>query len=276
VNEGACWRSFRDYDIRKLFPLFLEKGGIMDQVSLNEHLSRIPTCWNVLKQAHGGSSQKREVARAWFVERYEPMVRRYLAKAVGTEAAAELTQEFAIRFLEGRYSHVDMERGRFRDYLKTCLFALVSDFRKKEAKSIVKQMPAEGFDPADNRAVTDADDKSWKLSWRGELINRSLQNLQQEERREHHFLYTVLKFRMDHPDLHSPEAAEKLSGQIGNRISAGWFRKRLMAGRERFATYLLETVAESVENPTLDAVKDELADLELLSYCGPLLDRLQN
>jgi hypothetical protein len=77
--------------------------------SFNDHLSKIETCWNILRQAHGGSTQKREQARAWFVERHGPMVRRYLAKAVGAEAAVELTQEFAKRFLEGRSMPIRVE-----------------------------------------------------------------------------------------------------------------------------------------------------------------------
>jgi DNA-directed RNA polymerase specialized sigma24 family protein len=247
----------------------------MDPIALNDHLSKIETCWNILKQAHGGSTQKREAARAWFVERYQPMVQRYLAKAVGPEAAADLTQEFAMRFLEGRYQHAGRSPGRFRDYLKTSLFALVADYRKEQAKQKSHHLPEEGWEPADHRVAAESDDQNWKMIWRGEFISRSLGALEREERRAHNFLYTVFKFRLDHPGLRSPQAAEKLSDQVGKSVSAGWFRKRLMASRERFAALLLDAVAESLDNPTLDEVKEELAALGLLDYCGPLLDRLR-
>jgi DNA-directed RNA polymerase specialized sigma24 family protein len=245
----------------------------MDPAALNDHLSRLGTCWNVLKQANGASSQKREVARAWFVERYEAVVKRYLAKAVGNEAAEDLTQEFAARFLQGRYANADAGRGRFRDYLKTCLFALVADFRKQQARRKTQQ-PAEGWDPVDPHAADD-DHASWNQTWRGSLIERALDHLEREEQRDQKQLYTVFKFRLDHPELRSVQAAEKLSVRLGRTVSDVWFRKRLMASRTRFAALLLETVAESLDNPTLDQVKEELADLELLSYCGPILDRLK-
>lgn len=246
----------------------------MDPAPLNDHLSRLATCWNILKQANGGSIEKRESARAWFVERYEPLVRRYLARAVGMESAAELAQEFAVRFLQGRFSNADSSRGRFRDYLKTCLFALVSDFRKKQARDKTQQT-AEEWDPPDPGSMHDADEESWKRTWRGSLIDRVLHNLESEERRDRQYHYTVLKFRLDHPDLRSADAATTLAVQLGKPVGAVWFRKRLMAARERFAALLLEAVAESIDDPTLDAVKDELADLELLHYCGPVLDRLK-
>lgn len=247
----------------------------MSTSSLHEHLSRIPTYWSILRQAHGGSTRVQEVARAWFMERYLPVVRRYLVKAVGVEAADELAQEFAIRFLEGRYTNANPGRGRFRDYLKTCLFALVADFRKTQTKSQTLQPLSDGWDPVDPRDHDVSESKSFNLEWRTALIDRALSNLEREDRQNKQLRYCVLRFRMDHPEYRSHQAAEKLSAQLGITVNAGWFRKRLMAGRERLALLLLETVAESLEDTSLDRVQEELAELELLQYCRPVLDRLR-
>ena len=51
-----------------------------------------------------------------------------------SERAEDLTQEFALRFIRGRFRQADPGRGRFRDYVKTSLFNLVEDYRRQERK----------------------------------------------------------------------------------------------------------------------------------------------
>jgi hypothetical protein len=246
----------------------------VDAVSLDDRLSRIETWWNVLNQAHGGSTAKREQARAWLVERYEGVVRRYLTKALGPEDAAELVQEFAARMLEGRYHKVEAASGRFRNYLKTCLFALVAEYRGKQARGKVQSLP-EGSDPADSRARLDPSEDEWRRSWRQDLIGRTLESLRQLDRGKDRFHYPVLRLHIDQPELCSAEAAAQLSEHIGKAVTAGWLRKRLMQARLRFAGLLLDEVAGSVNPPTPERVIDELTDLQLLEYCKPFLTRLR-
>jgi RNA polymerase sigma-70 factor (ECF subfamily) len=245
----------------------------VDDALLEQRLSQMETWWTVLKQAHGGSTKKREQARAWFVERYEGVVGRYLRKAVGAEAAADLVQEFATRFLEGRYRNVGARPGRFRDYLKSCLFSLVTDYRKEQARRKERRLPAEGWEPAEDRL--DPAEEEWRQSWRQDLIDRALAALRRQGQGKGQFLYPVLRFRMDHPDITSQEAAVVLSREIGKAVSNGWLRKKLMQARQRFAELLLEEVARSVDPPTVERVTDELTALNLLPYCGPLLRRLR-
>ncbi len=243
----------------------------MDSNSLNERLSQIDTWSTMLLQANAEATQQREQARAWLVERYEKVVRRYLIKPVGAEGAAELVQEFAGRMLEGRYRNVDKSIGRFRDYLKTCLFSLVADYRKKQAQTKAEQLPDQ-WEPADHRTNEDADEE-WRLTWRQDLIDRTLESLKRLDRRQDQFLYPVLRLRMDQPDLTSEQAAAVLSERIGKPVSDGWLRKKLMQARQRFADLLMEEVARSVNPPTLERVTDELTDLNLLHYCGSLQKR---
>jgi DNA-directed RNA polymerase specialized sigma24 family protein len=246
----------------------------VDAISLRERLSQVETWWNVLKQAHGGSTPKREHARAWLVERYAGAVRHYLTKAVGPEAAADLVQGFAARLLQGRYRKADEAVGRFRNYLKTCLFALVADYRKGQAQAKVQHLPA-NWEPADPRGANDAAEEEWRQAWRQDLIDRALDALRRLDQGKDKFLYPVLQFRMAQPELPSPEAAQLLSERLGKPVTDGWLRKKLMQARQRFAGLLLEEVARSVHPPTPERVTDELTDLKLLHYCGPLLKRLR-
>ncbi len=203
------------------------------------------------------------------MERYQAVVRRYLTKAVGPDAAAELVQEFAERVLEGRYHNADQTRGRFRDYLKTCLFRLVADYRRKQAQTKTVRLPDEGWEPADYRsAPSAADEEEWRQAWRQALIDRSFETLRRDKDR---VLYKVLQLRRDQPECSGQQAADVLAAAIGKPVTAGWVRKKLMTARQRFADLLLEEVAKSVEPPTLARVTEELADLNLLHYCGPRL-----
>jgi hypothetical protein len=50
-------------------------------------------------------------------------------------------------------------------------------------------------------------------------------------------------------------------------------RQTLRRARDKFADLLLDEVAQTLRQPTVDQLGQELADLELLQYCQPALDR---
>lgn len=141
----------------------------------------------------------------------------------------------------------------------------------EQARAKIGSLP-EAHDPADHRAASD--EKRWRDSWRQDILERTLQALEREDRRRDRLLYPVLRLRIDHPEMSSQQAAAVLSERIGKPVTDGWLRKQLMKARQRFAELLLEIVAESVTPPTIDNVADELADLDLLEYASSLLKRL--
>ncbi len=63
-----------------------------DPHALNERLGQVETWWNALLQANAAATEKRAQARAFVVESYEGVARRYLTRAVGVEAGAVLSQ----------------------------------------------------------------------------------------------------------------------------------------------------------------------------------------
>ncbi len=101
----------------------------MDRDELDQRLSRMSTVWTMVFEAHGEEADAATAAmsglrsgiRAWSIA---------TSGAVrDPDAAAELSQEFALRILRGAFKHADPSRGRFRDYLKTALIHLVDDYR---------------------------------------------------------------------------------------------------------------------------------------------------
>ena len=108
----------------------------MDPHQLETRLSRISTRWSVVFQAHAGPVDTAQAALRLLMQRYSGAVYRYLLGAVhDPDAAADLAQEFALRFLRGDFRRADPQRGRFRDYLKTALMNLVTDYyRERQAR----------------------------------------------------------------------------------------------------------------------------------------------
>src|SRR6266436_612212 len=100
------------------------------------HLSQISTMWTMLFRAHAGGPEGAVSAQRAMMERYGGAVYRYLLGAVrDQDAAAELSQEFAVRFLRGDFRRADPDRGRFRDYLKTSLIHLVTDYHRARQRA---------------------------------------------------------------------------------------------------------------------------------------------
>jgi RNA polymerase sigma-70 factor (ECF subfamily) len=241
---------------------------------MDEHLSRIQTAWSMVRRAHGDHTAVQSAQHA-LLERYGGAVRRYALAALRNEDAAdEVFQEFALRFVRGDFGTADPERGRFRAFVKTVVYRLVVDYQRRQKKRLreapmhsnIAEQAGGTVDPATGDAL-------FHQSWRDELLARCWQRLAEDEAQSGKPHHTVLRYRVDHPDAHSPELAEGLSQKLGKRINAGAVRVLLHRAREAFAELLLLEVMESLDDASLDEAEQELIDLDLLEYCRPALDR---
>jgi RNA polymerase sigma-70 factor (ECF subfamily) len=113
----------------------------------------------------------------------------------------------------------------------------------------------------------------FQSSWRDELLARCWQKLADDERASGKPYHSVLRYRVDHPDLRSPDLAAGLSEQLGKEINAGAVRVLLHRARELFGEILLDEVTESLTSGSLDDAGQELIDLELHEYCRPALEK---
>jgi RNA polymerase sigma-70 factor (ECF subfamily) len=243
----------------------------IDHQTLEQHISQIPTVWTMLMQAHGDSVNTAARAQRQLIERYTPAIYRFLLSLVRDwDVADDLFQEFALRFVRGAFKNLNPERSRFRDYLKTSLRNLVIDYHRGKRRPL---QPLGEFEPAVQDPPSPEDNEEFVTIWREELLNRSLKALAAFEEQTGQQLYTVLRFRMDHPDMHSPEMAEQLAGKIGKAITPGWIRKRLHAAREKLGDLLLGEVLQSLPNPTEGELEQELIDVGLWHYCQAALER---
>jgi RNA polymerase sigma-70 factor (ECF subfamily) len=247
----------------------------MERAPRDQKLSSITTLWTVVCQAHGGSPEGTAAARRDLMERYGAAVHRYLLGALrDADAAEELAQEFALRFLRGDLRGADSRRGRFRDFVKGVLFHLVADHYRRQ-KGRPQPMPGQAFDATVPDPEAADRDRRFQESWRDELMSRAWNTLENIQRRTGQPVHTVLRFRAEHLDLRSPQMAERLSAELGKPVTAAWVRQTLHRAREKFADLLLQEVAQTLNVLTVEELQDELSDLGLLAYCEPALKRFR-
>jgi RNA polymerase sigma-70 factor (ECF subfamily) len=245
----------------------------MDHSRGNDNLSRIETLWSLVRQAHRRPDPAAASAQRELLERYGGAVRRYLQASVGnSEAANELFQEFATRFLSGKLAGADAQRGRFRDFVKGVLFHLITDYYRqlqKKPKALPEFHPDLAIEPP---TLADAD-REFLAKWREEILARAWTALEDHQKRTGQPTFQVLRYRADHPDADSAAMAEALGTLLGKKLTAAGVRQMLHRSRERFADLLLDEVVHSLDNPTQEQLADELESLNLMTYCQPALQR---
>jgi RNA polymerase sigma factor (sigma-70 family) len=204
---------------------------------------------------------------AQFVLRYAPAIRRYLGALLRDgDAVEEVVQEFLLRVCERRFTPEQVERGRFRAYLKAAVRnAALSYLRRKPAhhhdEARLRQLPADGGPPS-------ATDQAWLDEWRRCLLDRAWEALEDHQRRTPgNLAHTVLRLAVDHPGDDSPA----LAARAGRPLRADAFRKQLSRARRLFARFLVSEVAQTLEAPTPEQVEEELCDLGLLHHVRPFL-----
>jgi RNA polymerase sigma-70 factor (ECF subfamily) len=249
--------------------------GCVDTSKLNEHLSQIQTHWTEVFQAHHGPSALSAEALAALVQRYGGAVHRYLLASVReVDAADELSQEFALRFLRGDFKRADPNKGRFRDFLKCAVYHLMVDyFRARRAQPL--RLGQDVPDPAaagDDEWAQDLD-RQFLECWREHLMAHAWTTLERVQQRTGRPFADVLRLRVARPELHSPELAAGLSERLGRPVNAGWVRLNLHRARDIFVGSLLGEVEQSLGTAAPQRLEEELSELGLLEYCRSALRR---
>jgi RNA polymerase sigma-70 factor (ECF subfamily) len=276
ASPAVCRGRYNGFRLLRHRPI---AGGNLDRDRMSDdaHLSQIQTLWSVVQLAHGKPAAAQPAQQA-MLDRYGGAVKRYALAALRDEdAAEEVFQEFALKFVRGDFSGADPARGRFRAFVKTIVYRLIVDFqRRQRAHGRIVPLHSNVAEEAGGFAGEGAaagDDAAFRAGWRDELLARAWQRLEAEEKQTGKPLHTVLRYRVDHADDASPELAAGLSERLKRPVSAGAARVLLHRARDAFAAFLLEDVLESLPDGSLDAAEEELIELNLLQYCRPALAR---
>jgi RNA polymerase sigma-70 factor (ECF subfamily) len=244
----------------------------MQSESLEHRLSLIPTLWSLVYRAHDGPADGVNPARRQLLERYGGAIQRYLRKVIrDPDGADEVFQEFAVQVLHGDLRGANPQRGRFRNFVKGTLFHMIADYRKDKHKW-PGPLPDHG-NALSARTEEMEFDKHFVESWCDELLAHAWAALDELAAKTDQPFYAVLRFRADHPEMRAPELAEQLGARLNMPFTAVGIRQILHRAREKFAALLLDEVIQSLENPTLDQLTEELIELGLFEYCQPALER---
>lgn len=238
----------------------------------SQHLSQIETIISKITTGKNPDAEGAEARRHLALLYYGAAYRYLLGCLRHQEAAQDLATEFAIRLLQGDYiRHANPEKGRFRDYLKRCLQNMATDHWRRQKQ--VQPLPDDSgaYSPQDEPRF--ASDEVFLKSLREELVSCTWKALAAYERDNEAPYETVLRIKTQQPTLRSAMIAEQLTRETGKAFNEQSIRKILQRARDKFADLLLDHVQNSLQVRELDALEEQLIELELLEFCRPALDR---
>jgi hypothetical protein len=221
-------------------------------------LSQISTRWSLLSDP------------LQFALRYAPAIRSYLLALLrDADRADEVAQEFLLRVVQGGFAPPETVRGRFRDYLKVSVRnAALAALRRREPAAamdgLLRDVPATDATPPEER--------EWLNEWRRCLLERSWHALELRQADAAGVPYhTVLRLAADHPDEGSPALAARAATLLGRTLRPDAFRKQLSRARRLFAELIVTEIAETLNEPTPEAVAEELIEVGLMEHVRPFL-----
>ena len=214
------------------------------------------TRWSLVVAA--GDSQRKDARSALvsLCEHYWYPLYAYLRRrGYRAEKAQDLTQEFFIRVLEGRYlDRADPEKGRFRSFILTSLKFFVADEadRHRAHKRGGGMVVALEFSSGEERyqrepAHDETPERIFERRWALSLIDRVVERLREEfvhHGRPEHFerLKVFLLGQSDAP--YAALAQEMNTSEGALKVAIHRLRKRY---RELFRQEIADTVADPEE-----------------------------
>jgi RNA polymerase sigma factor (sigma-70 family) len=214
---------------------------------------------------------------ARFVRRYASAIHRYVAALVtNRHDAEEVTQEFFLRVAQHGFIRTRQEGGRFRDYLKAAVRNAALNFLRRNRAP----KPADSgiFEAALADKAALAADQAWAAAWRRSLLERACRSLEKHQRRSPgNLFHTVLSVLADNPLDDTKTLAARTGALTGRPLQPEAFRKQVSRARRMLARLLVQEVAQTLDEPTPEHIKEELIELALWEYVrGYLANERQN
>jgi RNA polymerase sigma-70 factor (ECF subfamily) len=184
----------------------------------------------------------------------------------GQEDAEDLVQAFFAKLLEKNYlEDADPGKGRLRTFLLTALKRyMAKDWRNRHALkrggwaevfSIDVDEAEESYrlEPADNTTPEDLYERQWVNSLLKAAIDKLRKNYADRGRGE------VFDHMRDYLDSDGEESYAELGQRIGLNENAA--RAAVFRLRQQYKTALQEQIRETLDNPTDEALQEELGYL---------------
>src|SRR5271154_4533820 len=219
--------------------------------------SQFPTTrWTLVVAAGDPRRKEARSALASLCENYwYPLYAFLRRRGYPVEQAQDLTQEFFMRVLEGRYlDRADPERGRFRSFILTSLKFFVADeedrqrARKRGGGALVPLEFPSGEEryqrePAHDETPERVFERRWALSVLDRVVERLRNEFVQHGRPEHFERLKV--FLLGQSDAPYAALAHEMNTSEGAlKVAVHRLRKRY---RELFRQEIADTVADPVD-----------------------------
>lgn len=230
--------------------------------------SNFPTTrWTLVVAAADAKSEQSHPALASLCERYWNPLYTYLRRrGFSPDEAQDLTQEFFVRFLEGRYlDRADREKGRFRSFLLTSLKFMVSDQEdlRRAAKrgggllvplDFTAEEDSYQREPADDETPDRIFERRWALTVINHVIERLRSEFEQQGRAD--YFDRVKVFLLGgYGGPYTTAAAELNTSEGALKVAIHRLRKRY---RELFRQEIEDTVLDPAD---VDAELRHLANV---------------
>jgi RNA polymerase sigma factor (sigma-70 family) len=219
--------------------------------------SRFPTTrWSLVAAIGDPHRKEARSALISLCENYWYPLYAYLRRrGYPADQAQDLTQEFFVRILEGRYlDRADPEKGRFRSFILTSLKFFVSDeedrrnARKRGGGMVVPLEFSSGEEryqrePAHNETPERIFERRWALSMLDRVVEKLRDEFVQHGRPDHFERLKV--FLLGQSDAPYAELAGELNTSDGAiKVAIHRLRKRY---RDLFRQEIADTVADPSE-----------------------------
>lgn len=227
------------------------------------------THWSLVHRAALSSDDSARGALEELCEAYWYPVYAFIRRqGRGAHDAEDLTQGFFVHVFEKAvFEAADPEKGRLRSFLFTCLRRWLSDerdrfFAKKRGAAVTFSLDSGWAEQryADEPPATDLPpDRLYQRRWAITLLEYSLRSIETEYSSQGKGdLFQELR-----PWLGFGEKAEESYDEVASRLGmpVGTLKSHVSRLRQRWREALFEQVAMTLDNPTSDNIKAELAEL---------------
>jgi RNA polymerase sigma-70 factor (ECF subfamily) len=213
-------------------------------------LNRISTRWTAVNNP------------TLFVKRYGRAIRKYIATLIhDPNDAEEVEQEFMLRMVQKGFHTADSNKGKFRYYLITIVRNAAMQWLCRR-----NQVPLP-IETLEHMPVSEHSQLEWTSDWRKCILKAAWKSLDKYQKRTTNNLFcTVLRVSAQYESADSPMLAKMVSEMTGQTLTPEAFRKQLSRARKRFADHIVQEVARTLIEPTLEGIKDELNCLDLMKY----------
>jgi hypothetical protein len=191
---------------------------------------------------------------AGFVLRYLAPMRRILIQSLGSPAEADEALRKLLSHLvsAGFGKH---RRGRLRDFLIKGI--------RSAAMNRISAMPDAGAQQTSLDELT-SDSKIWLTYWREGLLERAWRSLERQEHATPEMpFYSVLHCATAKPQSTPAMLVVQIASEFNLTLDEQAVQSILITARGLFAQVLADEVAETLEDPSVDDVKEEIAILAL-------------